>query len=242
VALASSGLSRRSLADQVADALVDLILEDGLQEGDALPSTAELSERFDVSRTVIREALADLAGRGVVTRSQGRECVVATPGRDELTRLLQFRIRTDAVSSDHILDIREALEVVAARAAAQEGSAEEKAAIREMLEQLGTAKTEAAYHAADIGLHRAVAEASGNSLTVLILDGLVDFLRDVRVQATRSRKQRGEDLSEVIELHEAIVVAIEAGDGDAAAQAMHAHLAQTRAEFSQPTKGRRPKS
>ena len=66
-------LSRRSLADQVADALIDLILKEGLQEGDSLPSTAELSERFGVSRTVVREALAALAGRGILSRSQGRE-------------------------------------------------------------------------------------------------------------------------------------------------------------------------
>jgi GntR family transcriptional repressor for pyruvate dehydrogenase complex len=238
MALHSTALSRRSLADQVADAVVSLILDDGLQDGDVLPSTAELSERFDVSRTVVREALADLAGRGVISRSQGRECVVATPGRDELTRLLQFRIRTDAVSADQILDIREALEVAAARSAATVGTPAAKAAIRETFERLRAARTEPAYHEADIALHRSMAEASGNRLTVLILDGLVDFLHDVRVRATKNRKQRGADLKEIIELHEAIVIAIEAGDGDAAAEAMQVHLAQTRAEFRTPARSR----
>jgi DNA-binding transcriptional regulator YhcF (GntR family) len=100
----ATSLSRRSLADQVADALAQYILEEGLQEGDSLPSTAELAERFDVSRTVVREALADLAGRGVLTRSQGRESIVATPGSSELTSLLQFRLRRSDMATDDIFE------------------------------------------------------------------------------------------------------------------------------------------
>ena len=240
--MATVSLSRRSLADQVADALVQLILEEGLQEGDSLPSTAELSERFDVSRTVVREALAALAGRGILSRSQGRECVVATPGPDELNRLLQFRIRHDEVGVDDILDTRMALEVTAARRAAENVTPAAVADLRRCFDELAGAKSEKEFHQADIALHRAVAEASGNPLLVLILDALVDFLRDVRVQATKNRKGRGENLEAVIEHHRAIVDAVAAGDGVAAEAAMVAHLGQTRAEFSQPASAKRKKA
>lgn len=224
-------LSRRSLADQVADALVDLILEEGLHEGDSLPSTAELSERFGVSRTVVREALAALAGRGILTRSQGRECVVATPGSDELHRLLRFRIRRDEVSLTDILDTRLALEVMSARLAAANATEADRVEIQHQLEALAAARKEPAYHEADIALHRAIAVASGNHLLVLILDALVDFLREVRVQATKARKSRGESLEPVIEQHRRIVQAIDARDADGAAGAMRDHLDRTRAEL-----------
>jgi len=224
-------LTRRSLAEQVSEALVDLILDTGLQEGDALPSTADLSERFGVSRTVIREALAALAGRGVLTRSQGRESVVATPGAEDLMRLLQFRVHRDDVELADIIDVRTALEETAARRAAENATDEDIVVIREHLDTLANVKSDAAYHRADIALHRAIAVASGNPLVVMILDSLVDFLRQLRVTATKKRQARGESLEPVFEQHRAIVEAIAAHDGDAAVAAMRDHLATASAEL-----------
>lgn len=225
-------LSRRSLAEQVTDSLIEYILSEGLSEGDSLPSSAELSERYGVSRTVIREALAALGGRGVLTRSQGRESVVATPGASDLVKLLQFRIHREDVSLIHILDARVGLEVTGARRAAEWATLEQVQAIRAEFEALASSKREAGYHDADIRLHRAIAAASANPLIVLILDALGDFLMDFRVKATRNRKSRGESLEPVIEQHRAIVDAIEARDPDAAEEAMRAHLEASRAEIA----------
>jgi len=230
----SSGtqLSRRSLAEQVTDSLIDYILAEGLSEGDSLPSSAELTERYGVSRTVIREALAALGGRGVLTRSQGRESVVATPGASDLVKLLQFRIHREDVSLSNILDARIGLEVTGARRAAELATPEQVTAIREELEALIASKKEARYHDADIRLHRAIATASANPLIDLILDALGDFLMDFRVKATRNRKSRGESLDPMIEQHRKIVLAIEARDPDAAAEAMRLHLEASRAEIA----------
>lgn len=231
-------LSRRSLADQVADALVELILDEGLQEGDALPSTAELSERFEVSRTVVREALAALAGRGVLSRSQGRESVVATPDASNLVNLLQFRIRRDEVDVEHIMELRLALEVTAARGAARNRTDEHITELRLLLDKLAATTGEAAFHTADIALHRSVAVASGNPLLALILDALVDFLQDVRVRATKARKARGEGMEEVLDQHRRVIDAIAAGDPAAAEHAMQDHLVSTIGEFGRRQKKR----
>src|SRR5437868_2700937 len=80
-----------TLASRVADSLVAFILEEGLKEGNPLPATADLAERYGVSRTVVREAIADLAGRGILVRSQGKESIVAMPGHPQLHGLFQFR-------------------------------------------------------------------------------------------------------------------------------------------------------
>jgi len=227
----ATSLSRRSLADQVADALAQYILEEELHEGDSLPSTAELAERFEVSRTVIREALADLAGRGLLTRSQGRESVVATPGSNELSSLLQFRMRRSAVATEDIFECRSALELTTARGAALRASEDDVATLWELLAALDAAKGDKGFHQADIALHRAIAVVSGNGLVVLILDSLVDLLREVRVTATRNRKARGENLEEVVEQHRRIVKAIAAKDPKAATAAMTDHLNHTREEY-----------
>ena len=225
-------LSRRSLADQVAEALMRLILDEGLVEGDTLPSTAELSERFGVSRTVVREALAALAGQGLLTRGQGRDSVVATPGTTQLTSLLQFHVRRDAVEANHIIETRMALEVLAAQGAAASRTPEDIERLEAALAALGAATSEQRFHQADIDLHRTIAEISRNPLLTLILDALVDFLRDVRIKATRSRRTRGVGLDAAVEEHRAIVRAIVNGNAKAAAGAMRAHLESTAAEFN----------
>ena len=225
-------LSRRSLAEQMAGELMRLIMEDELVEGDPLPSTAELSERFGVSRTVVREALAALTGQGMLTRGQGRDCVVATPGTTQLTSLLQFRVRRDAVTPAHIIDTRLALEVLAAEQAALLRTDENLQRLEVCLDALAAASTERRFHQADIELHRAIAESSCNPLITLILDALVDFLRDVRVQATRTRRRRGIGLDSSVDEHRAIVDAIRRRDPVAAADAMRSHLRSTGAELN----------
>ena len=50
-------MARKSLVNVVADELLDEIVAGGLDVGDALPSEAELCERFDVSRVTVREGL-----------------------------------------------------------------------------------------------------------------------------------------------------------------------------------------
>ena len=107
--------------------------------------------------------------RGVLTRSQGRESVVATPGASDLVKLLQFRVSRRDVSLGHILAARIGLEVTGARRAAELATPEQVADIRAEFEALAATKKENGYHAADIRLHRAIAVASANPLIVLIL-------------------------------------------------------------------------
>ena len=227
-------LNRQTLAEQVARALIDLILDRGLTEGDALPSTAELSERFGVSRTVVREALAALTGQGILSRGQGRDCVVSTPDSSQLLSLFQFRVR-DGLDEADVMQVRLALEVGAAEAAALKRSEEHVSALRQHLASLENAPDDRRFHEADLALHRVVAEASGNPLVVFILDGLAGLLRAVRVSSLLHRRSRGDEVGPVIEAHRAIVDAIADGDPLRAAAAMRDHLVTTSREFDGTT-------
>lgn len=231
MAIQGTGLSRRSLADQMASALSEYILSAGLKEGDPLPSTADLAQQFGVSRTVVREALAELSGRGVLTRSQGKETVVAVPGPQELSSLIQFGLRSGGVAIEDVFECRSALELTTARGAALRATDEDLAELKRLVDHLATAWTDEDYHLTDIALHRQIAVASGNRLLVLILDSLVDLLREVRERATRNRRSRGEGLGPMIEEHQRIVEAIAAHDAERAVQLMSQHLGHTRQEY-----------
>lgn len=223
----STVMKRQPLTEQVGDAIVEKILDEGLQAGDALPSTADLSESFGVSRTVVREALAELAARGIIERSQGRESVVASPGSHQLRELLSFRVRRDKVDGRAIMEFRQSIEVQAARLAAERASAESLDDMTKAWDRLAAARGEANFYEADIDFHNSIARASGNILIELVLDSLVDLLRDVRRTSFRGRKRLGKDPHVVIEDHRRILDAIIEHDPDAAAAAMEAHIAAT---------------
>lgn len=223
----STVLRRQSLASQVADAILTMILEGELGAEGTLPSTGDLAERFSVSIAVIREALADLAGRGVVERSQGRESVVSTPGPAQLQELFRIRVQHDSIEDTALIEFRQSIEVQAARLAASRRTDENIAELEAAFTALKAAKREGDFHEADIALHRSVAAASGNPLIVLTLDAMAELMRSVRRTSYRGRDRRKIGLGGVLKDHRAVVDAIIAEDPDAAAAAMQQHLDNT---------------
>ena len=62
------------LSDKVAEMMLETILSRRLQVGERLPSERELGEQFNVSRTVVREAVRALVAKGVIEVRSGSEC------------------------------------------------------------------------------------------------------------------------------------------------------------------------
>ncbi|HJC70924.1 MAG TPA: FCD domain-containing protein [Candidatus Brachybacterium intestinipullorum] len=113
-------LSRETLVGRARQAVLDLIDDEGLDAGDALPSAGALAERFAVSKAVVREALSALDALGIVEISNGRAARVR-PFDSSLVRFsLSRTIRTspgDGFSA--LMDLRAPLEVRAAALAAR---------------------------------------------------------------------------------------------------------------------------
>ena len=71
------------LYDQLREAILQMISSKGLSPGDLLPSEHQLCEEFKVSRTVVRQALAELDSEGVVRRVKGKGTYVGQPKTSE---------------------------------------------------------------------------------------------------------------------------------------------------------------
>ncbi|MEV7632465.1 GntR family transcriptional regulator [Microbacterium sp. NPDC089318] len=81
-----SAIDRRSTApmyDQLRQLILDGISRDGLQPGDPLPGEHRLCEQYGISRTVVRQSLAQLEHEGVVERIKGKGTFVARPRTSE---------------------------------------------------------------------------------------------------------------------------------------------------------------
>jgi GntR family transcriptional repressor for pyruvate dehydrogenase complex len=215
-------LRRESLADQAAAAIQQMIVEGGLAPGDYLPSTGELAERFGVSRTVVREALAELAGRGMIARSQGRESVVANPGVRQLRDLLGFHVRRESIPAVAFADVRRGIEVESAQLAAVRATVEQRQRLRTAMEAAATGG--GPYRDGDQAFHRAVAVASHNPLFVLLLDAVAELSTDTAAGQGPGLRCGGRHADRVRAEHGAILEAIERGAAEEAAAAMRRHL------------------
>jgi GntR family transcriptional regulator, transcriptional repressor for pyruvate dehydrogenase complex len=219
--------SRVPLTDVVSRHLEDLLREEGLTEGDSIPATGELASRFNVSRTVIREALAELTGRGLLRRQQGREGIVAVPGGDHLHKVFQSRIAAEDITFDQLQDLREVLEVGAARMAARHAALSDIARLSDLLHAMRTAVDDEAMLAVDVDFHRAVANAA-NPLFGLVLDGLSPLLMESRLAVWAAYTKHGGKVEVAINHHQALRDRIAERDEDGAAAAMHRDLNDTR--------------
>ena len=188
------------------DEIRSLIVTGALPPGARL-GQAELADRFGISRGSVREALRRLAGDGLVEFEVNRGFFVADSGLDDVRDRLEARL---------------VLEPGIARLAAARHSEPDLETMLETIEAELAARTSDAAHDASRAFHAAVAAATGNLAFVKLLDALwiADIGRRLLAQRRRSAEWQGSDVEE----HRAIVEAIEAGDGDRAAELMRAHV------------------
>ncbi|WP_166880778.1 FadR/GntR family transcriptional regulator [Salinibacterium sp. ZJ450] len=223
----STDLMREPLTAQVHRAIISYIDQARLAPGDALPSTAALSERFNVSRPVIREALSALAALGLIELSNGRNAVVRRLDSHLVALFLSRAIRTSAEPLTTLMELRAPLEIEAALLAASKSTASQREDLvsleKAMRDAMGDAK---AYIELDLELHRQIAVISANPALLGVTEavrGLV-FESMIRLRAHREAEGLvGEEHAE----HARIVEAIVAGEPDVAAEAMRVHMDRT---------------
>jgi DNA-binding FadR family transcriptional regulator len=190
-----------------------------LQPGESLPPERELAARLGVSRDTVRDAIKSLSDAGYLVSRRGR--YGGTFLAEELPTHTIDRPGVSREEIDDALRLREILETGAARMAASRTlTATEREVLWSRVADVRDATPED-YRRLDSRLHLAIAEAAGPpSLVPLLaenrmrLNALLDQIPLLPRNITHSDEQ-----------HEAIVMAILAGDGDGAAAAMRAHVA-----------------
>lgn len=172
--------------------------------GDRLVES-ELADRFGMSRTPIREALQRLETQSLLARD-GRSLIVASLDHNQMAELYV---------------VRGELEGLAANLAARHATAEEVRVLREMVQADNKLLNDpAAMARANRRFHKQIHLASHNRYLVQQLD-LVH--RSMALMATTSLAAEGR--AEIAQQeHDAIVRAIEAGDGAAAGTALREHI------------------
>jgi DNA-binding FadR family transcriptional regulator len=191
-------------------------------EGARLPGDAELITMFGVSRPVLRESVKTLVAKGLLTTKARVGTVVR--GRSDwnmfdadvlawhLDAGIDKRFLTD------LAEIRLAVEPRAAALAAERRSDDDLAEMRKAMEwMMREPSTSVAFAEADLSLHVAIANASGNPF-MRSIGAVIEAA--LRASFVLSAPVVTADRDTVLSWHQGIVDAIAAGDADAASTAM----------------------
>lgn len=221
----------RGLVSEIVATLEADIREGRLVPGLKLPSESELVGRFDVSRTVVREAISRLQASGLVETRHGIGTFVQVPRAAEPT----FRIAPEDFAT--VADVVELLELrisLESEAAALAATRRNEASLSAMAAAL--ASFNVAIHAdsdavpSDFQFHVEVARATGNRhfAELMIYLGTMIIPRTRLNTAARAPEGRLAYLERVHREHEDILDAIRRQEPEAARAAMRTHLSNSR--------------
>jgi DNA-binding GntR family transcriptional regulator len=215
-----SWLSSVYLVDNLVDSLGAAVLDDegyralrdAIVSGELMPNERlveeDLSGRLGIGRAAVRMALMRLEHDGLVERERNRGARVRRVSEHEAVE---------------ILEVRAALESLAARKAATRATPKDVRELRAILRDMRLKREREdlmAVSVANATLHRRILEISGHErarrLSGMLISQIVRFqYRTVLLPGRPERSARE---------HTAIVEAIAAGDADAAERAMRRHL------------------
>lgn len=199
-------LQRTSLARRAEELIRQAIVTGVLRSGEQI-SPQEIADRLGVSRTPVREAIVHLNAVGLVEMLPGR---------------IQIASPTTAAIEDAFM-LREALEGMAARLAAQRRTAEQADRIRYHAEQSGRAakaKDRPGFLKSDRDFHLAIGEASASAQVARYLSYALDLAFTLRNLRMASASFSASSVKHHLELAKAI----DRKDGDEAERISRAHV------------------
>lgn len=197
-----------------------------IERGQRLPTERQLSETFDVSRGVIREAVKVLEAMGLVEARQGSGIYVRNDTIPSVTKAFILSVSPDAESVDRLFEFRRGLEAEVARFAAIRHAGDHITIMEEALLAMERAVDPlnwAVFGTNDSLFHNTIARASGNPYLEVAIAAARDMQRDVMTLFT---KEAG-SIRTAIAQHRDIFEAIRAGDSDLAGRLMADHIAYT---------------
>ena len=215
--------NKTDLSAQIAKSIRDAIINGDMDVDTRLPSEAELSEQFDVSRPTVREALKRLAAQNLIRTQRG-----ATGGA--FVRRLSYEdayanhittstllLSMNAVDFETACEARYALERACAPMSATRRTPDQLATMRaEIHRQSQPGLTDESFCDSDVAFHRALVDGAANPVLSYQLAGAVEAMQPLMNMITFSQRNR----EIIVGLHTRVADAIEAIDSEEADAAL----------------------
>jgi DNA-binding FadR family transcriptional regulator len=211
------------LSTQIARAVRDAIVAGQLIVDARLPSEAELSETFGVSRPTVREALKRLAAQNLIRTQRGATggAFVNRMSFDEaqghLVTTSTLLLSMNAIDFETACEARFAMERACVALSVKRRSPDHLAAMRaEIARQSAEGLSDRAFCASDVAFHRALVQGAANPVLSYHVEAAVEAMQPLMNMITFTARSR----ARIIAAHEAIVMALSARDEAGADQAL----------------------
>lgn len=152
-----------SAVDVAREGLCRMIASGGLKPGDALPSEADLCERFGVSRSSVREAQKMLVVAGVLTAKPGAGASVSAMSAHDIMAGLEIVVPLLPLDRYlELFELREVLEGHIAGKAAAKRTDGQAARLVDLARQMAETEPSLEVQLMDAEFHELIAECAGD--------------------------------------------------------------------------------
>ncbi|NPV72615.1 MAG: FadR family transcriptional regulator [Pelotomaculum sp.] len=215
----------KKVYEEIIEQVKNLIADGTLKPGDRLIPEREMADRLQVGRSAVREAYRALEAMGIIDIRQGEGTFIKEVNTDMLAETLALMLATEKNTMREFLELRKILEVGAAGLAALRCTDEEVIKMAGALAQM-----EEDIKAGDVGqqadwqFHYAIAEATRNSLLVLLMDSIRDTMSRLLKEARDELYRTPGTPQRLLKEHYEIFEAVKNGHDVKAQKAMYDHL------------------
>lgn len=216
------------------EAILDILgaeIADGTLAPGATLTLAALEDRFDASRTVVREVMRALEGLGMVRSGRRVGIVVRPPEAWDVydRRLIRWRLAGPGRDTElaRLTELRVAVEPLAAALAARRADDAARSHLLDLaarLRTLGEAGELEEFLAVDVAFHRALLGAGGNPYFAALGDVVAEVLAGRTHLGLMPRRPR----PVALDAHDAVARAVHDGDPAAAEDALRTIVGEVR--------------
>ena len=233
--MALRAVKKKRIHEEIIDQIREELADSRLKPGDRLPSERELSEKFQVSRASVREAIRAMESMGLATIKTGDGTYVSTGSEALLSPLVSIILQQKDVLLD-IFEARKVIEPEIAALAAKRATPEEIHQLETVLEEQARqiAQGESGLEA-DTAFHSLLTQSTKNKVFLRLNDAVVDSLRETRERSLHIHGRPARSLAG----HHEILNAIRTRDPGRARQAMLQHLTTIEHNVLRPSSAER---
>ncbi|NLP43567.1 MAG: FadR family transcriptional regulator [Peptococcaceae bacterium] len=224
-------IKSRKTKEIILEQIKNFIIEGHLNIGDKLPTEMELAEKFQVSRTSVREALSALSLTGILEIRQGEGIFIKKSPSNAIIEPLSFIMLLEKDKIQNILEVRKALEIETAALAAQRRGEQDLEHLRSLIEAMKKDLPQAKNsEKIDLEFHLALAKACKNPLMDRLMNTVQGIISE-NLHVTRTLWLNTGSTQRLYEEHQEIYLAVADQDTNRARRVMYEHLSKVETEL-----------
>jgi len=219
-------IQRAGLPHAIAERIIDLISRGQLQPGERLPVQRQLAKDLGVGISSLRESLQSLTAMGLVEMLPGKGTFVSESFGGVAGRQIGLAALSSTQDLRNLLEARLHLDTIVATLACQRATNADISQLRGHFNDMATAvgvHDMSELEKADLAFHVAIGDASNNDVLMHVIRSVINLIKN-QIRATPFSQA-------TLEQHRDILVAIEARDTVAAAEAVRKVIATSAEEL-----------